>query len=318
MAENGVFQLGRQRVGESLHRRFHVKGDERSDQGLDLSRRDFGNMIGKGKSKARADRISGGVGDGGIDIRIAHLRTRADLNVAQEAMLRIGSAVEIEDDSGAVDLDIGDDHAGARLGREAFADDHVQIALAGRLQLAVGRQCEPLVAARKRAHGKSLLRLESSNQLEARLGIQRGFIQCDVSGFDLRVPPIHRAGGCNISLALGIDGDDLGRARGGGKKRGQSTYADHAREGPVYAVVRGGFGSRRLNSWAQLLGKETPLHGDLPWVRTLWDKPYETDLARQTLALFGVKWQMGKYREQGNEGARTTGLLDHGARKTET
>jgi len=30
-----------------------------------------------------------------------------------------------------------------------------------------------------------------------------------VSGFDLRVPPIHRAGGCNISLALGIDGDDL-------------------------------------------------------------------------------------------------------------
>ena len=251
-------------------------------------------MIGEGKREARADRISSGVGDCGVDVRITHLGTRADLNVAQETMLRIGSAVEIEDDFGAVDLDVRDDHAGAWLGGESLANDHVQIALAGGLELAVRRQCKPLVATRKRAHGKALLRFESPKKLEARLGIQLSFVQCNVSGFDLRVPPIHRTGGSDISFAAGIDGDDLGRASDGAKKRGQRIHAGDARKDSACVIFRGRFSSR-----ADPLGEKTPLHGNLPWDGTLRDKPYETDLTRQTLAPFGVKWQIQGARDQG-------------------
>ena len=51
------------------------------------------------------------------------------------------------------------------LAESAVADDHVEIGFAGRLQLAVGDQREPLVAARKRAHGKSLLGLQHADQV---------------------------------------------------------------------------------------------------------------------------------------------------------
>ena len=48
----------------------------------------------------------------------------------------------------------------------------------------------------------------------------------------------------------------------------QRTCAGEARETPVDAVVRD-----RCRSRANALGKETPLHGNLPWFRTLIGKP---------------------------------------------
>ena len=72
-------------------------------------------------------------------------------------MLEIGPAVEQEDDLVVFNFDVGDDDAVAGLGGEAAVDDHVEIAIAGRFKLSVGYEGKAFVAARKRAHGESLL-----------------------------------------------------------------------------------------------------------------------------------------------------------------
>ena len=188
--------------------------------------------------------------------------------MAQETMPGVGSAVEIEDDFGVVDFDIGDDHARTGLGGEPLADDHVQIVDTGGLELAVGRERQALVAAGKGAHGKALFRLERTEQIDAGLGIERGFAQLDMRGLDLRVAAVHRAGDGHAAFAVGVDGENLGGADASTKPSRQRTCAGEARETPADAVVRD-----RCRSRANALGKETPLHGNLPWFRTLIGKP---------------------------------------------
>ena len=101
-------------------------------------------------------------------------------------MLGVGAAIEIENDAGFVDLDVGDDDARAGLGGEPFVDDHVEVAHAGRLKLAVGLEGEPLVAAGKGAVGESLVGLEGAFEQDSRLGVEFGLGQVDVGGRDLR------------------------------------------------------------------------------------------------------------------------------------
>ena len=127
-------------------------------------------------------------------------------------MLGIGSAVEIEDDSGAVDLDVGDDHAGARLGGEAFADDHVQIASPAGSSLPLAASVRPLWPRGNGRMAKPCSDWRARISSRRVLGSSAVLSNCDVRGLDLRVPPVHRAGGGDVSLALGIDGENLGRA----------------------------------------------------------------------------------------------------------
>ena len=101
-------------------------------------------------------------------------------------MLGVGASVEVEDDAGFVDLDVGDDDARAGLGGEPLVDDHVEIGGSGRLKLAVGLEGEALVAARKGAIGESLIGLEVALEKDSRLGIELGLGQVNVGGRDLR------------------------------------------------------------------------------------------------------------------------------------
>jgi hypothetical protein len=94
------------------------------------------------------------------------------------------------------------------------------------------------VAAGKRAHGKALFRLERPEQLDAGLGIERGFAQLNMRGFDLRVAAVHRASGSDPALAAGIDGENLGGTDGGAKQGCQGTRAGEARETAFDAVIR--------------------------------------------------------------------------------
>ena len=200
-----------QGVSVGLDGRLDIEGDERSQQRLDLGGCELGNMSREDERDARAGGIALLVHQRGVHVRVAHRRAGADLDVAQEAMLGVGASVEIEDDAGFVDLDVGDDDARAGLGGEPFADHHVEIADAGRLKFAVGLEGEPLVAAGKRAIGESLVGLQVALQENPRLGIELGLGQVHMGGRDLRKLAIDLAGSrYGAFAAAGIDGDGLG------------------------------------------------------------------------------------------------------------
>jgi hypothetical protein len=175
----------------------------------------IGNIVGKDERDARAGRIALLViSEGSVSGRPSV--PGGDLDVAQEAMLGVGASVEIEDDAGFVDLDIGDHDARAGLGGEPLVDHHVEIADSGRLKLAVGLKGEPLVAAGKWAIGESLVGLQVTFKQNPRLGVELGLGQVNVGGCDLRKLPIDLPGSRDWAFAAaGIDGDDLGGRRPG-------------------------------------------------------------------------------------------------------
>ena len=59
MVENGVFELGRQRVGEGLDGRLDVEGDQRREQRLDLGAGQRGNVAFEVEREPRAGGFAG-------------------------------------------------------------------------------------------------------------------------------------------------------------------------------------------------------------------------------------------------------------------
>ncbi len=126
-------------------------------------------------------------------------------------MLGVGASVEVENDAGFVDLDIGDHDARAGLGGEPLVDHHIEIADSGRLKLAVGLEGEPLVAAWKRAIGESLVGLEVALKQNPRLGIELGLGQVNMGGRDLRKLPVNLPGSRDGAFAAaGVNRYGLG------------------------------------------------------------------------------------------------------------
>ncbi len=125
-------------------------------------------------------------------------------------MFCVGPSIEIENNLCAVDLDVGHHHARTGLGRKPLVDHHVLIASLGWFQLAVGLERQALVAARKRAVGESLLRLQIAFQQNSRLGVHLGLWQIDVRWRHLPELPVHRPSRYNWPFAAaGINGDHL-------------------------------------------------------------------------------------------------------------
>ncbi len=191
MVENCVFELGGKGVGKGLDGRLDVEGDERGEEGFDFVAGELGDMVLEGEGEAGADgfRIVAVLNDG------IGVSAGAELNVAQEAMAGIGSAVEVENDFGVLDADVGDDEAVAGLGGEAFGSDLGHIGFTGGFKLAVGGEGEAFVTARERAHGKALLGLHEADEFEARFGIEVGFGERDVGRNDLLIAAIDGGGG---------------------------------------------------------------------------------------------------------------------------
>ena len=98
---DGVFQHGRECVCVGLLGRLHPEVDERFEQRLDLWRGYFRNAALKDKS------------DAGARCNLSSIRSYwivIYLDVAQETMFRVGSAIEVQDDAISLELERRDDN----------------------------------------------------------------------------------------------------------------------------------------------------------------------------------------------------------------
>src|ERR1700722_3260062 len=102
MGRNGILQWRRKRIRIGLLRGFNPKVNHRLQQSLHFRRRylRYGTLEDQGNPGSR----------GLIPCGWSH-RIIIELNMTEEAMLRIGAAIEIEDDAVALDGHCRYDHA---------------------------------------------------------------------------------------------------------------------------------------------------------------------------------------------------------------
>ena len=135
VVQNRLLEHRRQRIGKGLHRRLHVKGDQRGQQCLDLRGGQLRHMVVKGKGQPRANQILVVILNDGVGVRPG-----ADFDVAKKAVFLERAAIQIKEYFCVVELDIGHGQAIAGLGAQPLAGHHVQIGFSGGLQLTVGSE----------------------------------------------------------------------------------------------------------------------------------------------------------------------------------
>ncbi len=149
-------------------------------QSLNVGAGQFRNLVFEGKGETRALGCLAIILYDGI-----HDAAGAYLDMPQEAVFCVGAAVEHEDDLVVFELEVGDDHAIARLGAQALGRHHVQVGFAGGLKFAVRHECKSLMSLGERAHCKALLRLHDADQFEPGLGIKYALGERHFCGLNL-------------------------------------------------------------------------------------------------------------------------------------
>ncbi len=113
--ENRVLQLRRQRVSKRLDWSLHVEGNHRRQQRFHLAAGQFGNAALEFQCQSRTGCfLVVGLNDW------RRVLARSNLYVPKEAMLHVRATIQIEDDLGVFDLDIGQHDAVAGLCAKAL------------------------------------------------------------------------------------------------------------------------------------------------------------------------------------------------------
>ena len=152
---NRVLQERRQAVRVGLGRGLHAEVDNGIEQRLHLRRAHLRQAALEEQRDAAAGHLRAVVGNDGHVVEV---------DVAQEAVIEVGPAVEVEDDAVVLHRHRREHHAVAGRGRLALLVEHLLVGVAAWPQIAVGHQDE-IVAQRKRAMRKALLGLQVAHQL---------------------------------------------------------------------------------------------------------------------------------------------------------
>jgi len=94
-----------------------------------------------------------------------------------------------------LELDVGNGHGLTWFNGKAVHGDHVEVGFAGRVQLAVGNQCEALMASGEGAHGPALLALEGAKEGGFGAGVHGALGKLDLRGLDLGKATVHGGAG---------------------------------------------------------------------------------------------------------------------------
>ena len=223
MAENSVLEGFREGIGEGLDGGLHVEGDEWCQKSLDLRGGDRRHAPLEGEGDVRALGIVFGVvrNDGR-----GHCRVDAYLNMLEKAVFGVGTAVEAEDEFVVIELDIGNGDGIARFSGNAVGGDHVEVGLAGGIELAVGDQCESSVAPGEGTHGPALLAFKIAEEGGFGASVHGALGKLDVGGLNLGKAAVDGSAVGANRIAVGVNGDDLASGRGCREQRDQRREKD--------------------------------------------------------------------------------------------